>query len=58
MCVYVSLSVYVFVSVCVSAVCVCACVSLFKKTRPGCWHSEKSAMVASEDICTHNTYQH
>lgn len=34
----------------------CACVSLFKETRPGCWHPEKSVMVVSEGICTHGPH--
>lgn len=42
----VNLSVCVFVSKCVCLyLCVCLCVLLFKKTRPGCWNREISAMV-------------
>lgn len=33
-----------------------ACVLLFKKTRPGSWHTEKFSTVASEEIRTHGTH--
>lgn len=40
------------------AASVCACVLLFKKTGPGCWHPEESAVDISEEIGTHVTHSH